>query len=188
MTAARRTAQPKAYPPPLQAVFDNPEGCRFGRWCTNMLPRELLADRAVGSGTVAIRSNVSWSGLSSRHPGVTRALRWRSKTSEFMLDHHNFDGHVSTKSTERRYLSPYLYRWMQQTLRREPLLYHAQPPPWSWAKQASMAVRCKKLACAEAYYDLSYAGLQGVAPGFKQPVEDHYGVVHAEATNSLRTS
>jgi hypothetical protein len=61
MTAARRTAQPKAYPPPLQAVFDNPEGCRFGRWCTNMLPRELLADRAVGSGTVAIRSNVSWS-------------------------------------------------------------------------------------------------------------------------------
>jgi hypothetical protein len=39
MTAARRTAHPKAYPPPLHDVFDNPEGCRFGRWCTNMLPR-----------------------------------------------------------------------------------------------------------------------------------------------------
>jgi hypothetical protein len=49
---------PKAYPQPLHAVFDNPEACRFGRWCTNIVAGYLLADHAVGSGTFAIWNNV----------------------------------------------------------------------------------------------------------------------------------
>jgi hypothetical protein len=125
----------------------------------------------------------------SRCPDVTRTLRPKSQISKFMPDLRTFDNSVSTKSTERWCLTRCLHRWCAvnpcDVNRYCTVRSHS---PSSWAKRASMTVRCRTSLARGLTAISRTSALKVWHRASNSQWEHQHGFLQLEATNPLCTS